>query len=532
MVWLIAKREWLSNLVTARFVVGFLMCLFLIPFTLIVNLYDYSNQSRIFRVDSAKAEKELEEVRVYSYLRPEIVQSPEPLSIFCKGINPNVGNKVKIWLGEKPMFAEGNMKVRDNPLLNSFFSIDFIGIITIIMSLLAILFTHDACTREREHGTLKLQLSNDISRAVMLWGKVCGSYLTLMPVILFCFILSTLFILFNPNVSFSIQDWFRAGILFAACFVYLSVFIFIGLLISTRVKSSTTSIVICLFLWVFFVFLVPNLSVYLSESMISIPSRETLDFTIRDLENEFENRREAYVYRELELPLWWNRSSNTGEDGALIISNCAKSFFEWTRQSTAYSVPLRIEYAEKKWTHQKSYLDNLNHQRGLAEKLSLISPSEVFRLTASVVCRTDVDSHRRFMEKTRAYREIFIDFLESKKVTSSFLWFTPIPENKFLTASEFFSYVSEGEIDNVEEWNRRIAAQNGVAAGIWKRSVPEYFHDDYPFLDITDVPRFRMSADSLTDVLPYILVRLAGLILLSIILFYLAFLSFMKYDVR
>ena len=33
MIWKIAQKEFLLNLVSARFIIGFLLCLFLIPFT-------------------------------------------------------------------------------------------------------------------------------------------------------------------------------------------------------------------------------------------------------------------------------------------------------------------------------------------------------------------------------------------------------------------------------------------------------------------------------------------------------------------
>ncbi|MHC4727456.1 MAG: ABC transporter permease subunit, partial [Planctomycetota bacterium] len=101
MIWKIAKKEFLLNLVSARFVIGFLLCVFLIPFTVTVNIDDYDSRMRVYRVDKANAENSFKNVRVYSYLRPEIVKAPEPLSIFCQGISGNVGNRVKIWLGEK-----------------------------------------------------------------------------------------------------------------------------------------------------------------------------------------------------------------------------------------------------------------------------------------------------------------------------------------------------------------------------------------------------------------------------------------------
>ena len=157
-----------------------------------VNIDDYDSRMRAYRLDKANVERYLSRVRVYSYLRPEVIKPPEPLSIFCQGISSSVGNRVKIWLGEKPLFATGNVTVRDNPLLNSFFSIDFIGIIAIVMSLLALVFTYDACTKEKEEGTLRLQLANSLSRSNVLLGKIVGVHLTLLPIVLFCYILGSI----------------------------------------------------------------------------------------------------------------------------------------------------------------------------------------------------------------------------------------------------------------------------------------------------------------------------------------------------
>ena len=255
MLWHIAKKDFLSNIISARFIVGFILCLFLIPFSILINLDDYKDQVRLYQLDRDNAEKAMKEVRVYSMLRPEIVKAPEPLSVFCRGISNNVGNRVRIWLGEKPLFAEGKSATQDNPFLSAFFSMDFITIITIIMSLLAFIFSYDICPREKEDGTLKMQLSNSISRAQILAGKVTGIFLTLLPILIFCYLLGALIILVSKDISFSAHDWGRVNLLFFASILYLSIFIFIGLFISTRIKSSITSVIVCLFFWVFFVFI-------------------------------------------------------------------------------------------------------------------------------------------------------------------------------------------------------------------------------------------------------------------------------------
>jgi len=276
---------------------------------------------------------------------------------FKNGVSENVGNRVKIWLGEKPMLAKGRAKIRDNPLLNAFFSIDFAGIITIIMSLLALIFSYDICTREKEDGTLKLQLSNSLSRAEFLMGKVIGVFLTLLPILAFCYLLSAFIIMISPGISFTGHDWSRIFLLFIASLIYVAVFIFIGMLISTRFKSSVSSIVVCLFFWVFFVFIVPNLSVYLADRFIRVESHDNLNLVIKQLNKEFSQKSQEYK-ETVKKPDWGliSLSYRGGEDGGKEIYGATRSFFERERLWTIYIEPLRIEYADKKWAHQNIFL--------------------------------------------------------------------------------------------------------------------------------------------------------------------------------
>ncbi len=89
------------------------------------------------------------------------------------------------------------------------------------------------------------------------------------------------------------------------------------------------------------------------------------------------------------------------------------------------SEPIRIAYADKRWSSQKAYLDSLARQARAAERLSLVSPAGVFRAVASAVCRTDLDSHERQMDRARRYRETFVGWLQGKDIFESFRWITP-----------------------------------------------------------------------------------------------------------
>jgi ABC-type transport system involved in multi-copper enzyme maturation permease subunit len=286
----LAKKDFLTNLLSARFVISFILCLVLIPFSILINISQYQDRAAQYRIDRDAAEKRVQQVRVYSKLRPEVVIPPAPLSVFSKGVSGQVGNRVKIWLGDKPMLAAGKTEAGDNPFLASFFSVDFADIAAIIFSLLALIFSYDALTREKEDGTLRLQMSNSLGRSTLLAGKILGIVLTLLPILAFSYLLSVVLILFSRNISFTAAEWGRIALLFAASLLYLTVFVFIGLLVSSRSRTSVTSLVLCLFLWVLFVFLVPNVSANFAESFVRTQSRDNLDRVLVDLNHEREEK--------------------------------------------------------------------------------------------------------------------------------------------------------------------------------------------------------------------------------------------------
>ena len=59
-----------------------------------------------------------------------------------------------------------------------------------MISLLALVFSYDAVTREREEGTLRFIFSSSVSRHSFLLGKWLGVVLTVLPILLACFLLA------------------------------------------------------------------------------------------------------------------------------------------------------------------------------------------------------------------------------------------------------------------------------------------------------------------------------------------------------
>ncbi len=535
MIATLVRKDFLTNLVSPRFAIGFVLCLVLIPFSILINISGFQDRSTQYRLDRDAAEKAAAEVRVYSRLRPEVVLPPEPLSVFGKGVSGQVGNRVRIWLGDKPLLAAGKTEAGDNPFLASFFSVDFVDIAAIVFSLLALIFSYDAFTREKEDGTLKLQMANSLSRSTALAGKLLGIFATLLPILVFSFGLSAVLVLLARDVVFSALEWGRIALLFAASVVYLAVFVFIGVLVSARSKSSVTSLVVCLFLWVLLVFIVPVVAANFAESFTGIASRDNLDRVLKDIDKERDEeirRAQAAAGIPERWNCWWCSSD---EDGVMEIYGSARPDFENFRRTAMVAEPIRVAYADKKWPTQKAYLDSLFRQARAAEALSLVSPTGVFRAIASAICRTDLASHARRMDGIRRYREGFVRWLQGRNAFGSFSWITPTDPETFKTEDELVEKRTGGEFKSAAAYEAWASKQKDFRAR-WSKLSAVKRHgdspDDFPFLDISDMPRYRDQAGALFSGLESSVLKTGLLAVATVFLFALGYVAFLRFDVR
>ena len=535
MIAILVKKDFLTNLVSPRFAIGFILCLVLIPFSILINISTFRDRAAQFRLDRDAAEKATAEVRVYSTLRPEVVLPPEPLSVFGKGLSDQVGNRARIWLGDKPFLAAGKTAAGDNPFLASFFSVDFVDIAAIIFSLLALIFSYDAFTREKEDGTLKLQMSNSLSRSTALAGKTLGIFATFLPVLVFSFLLSGVLVLLSRDVAFSASEWGRIVLLFAASLLYLAVFVFIGILVSARSKSSVTSLVVCLFLWVLFVFIIPVVAANFAESFVGVASRDNLDRVLRDVdkarEEETSRALKAQGIRE-GYSCWW---CSTGDDGFVeTYGNSRDEFLNFHRRAMV-SEPIRIAYADKRWASQKAYLDSLARQANAAGTFSLASPTGIFRTIAAAICRTDLASHARRMDRIRQYRESFVRWLQGKDIFRSYRWITPTDPASFKTDDQLTAERTGREFKTLKEWEEWGSKQKDARARWVKLDTVKVAGDsptDFPFLDIADMPRFQEQAGALLSGLEASVLEAGLLLIAAVFLFALGYVAFIRFDVR
>jgi ABC-2 type transport system permease protein len=439
------------------------------------------------------------------------VIKPSPLNIFSKGISEQVGSQVSLNSNEVPTFATGITTMYENQFLNRFVSLDFVNILAIILSLIGVFLSYDIFSREKEDGTLKLLLSNRIKRSDLFLGKAVGILLTFIPLLLVSYILVFIILWISPLVSLSADDYARILLLFLFSLIYLSFFIFLGSYISSKARTSSTSLIINLFIWCFLLFLLPNSMSYLGKNIVKSDNYSIVRLNTGGLDNEFWKKYgglQKQVKNETGLV---NRSWNINNNGMICFTPLDVMKFE--RRLHELSDPMVLDYAMKKWHLQEVYLNRLFRQQRIIKYLACLSPSEVLKYISASLCKSDMESHIDFMDKARNYREQFFNYYKEKKIFSSYSYFTPHMESEIPKTWE----------EAQKQYER------------WKLTAKPKSTFDFSslgYVSTESLPRFTYKERDIIDGLSDQLWILAGLIAACVVLIWVTYRSFIKYDVR
>ena len=280
MVFHIAKREFYDNMNSLRFALTVLLILTLMIVNAVKHLGDYRAEMNIYRKNVAQSLDRLRSgsENLYDLIEKgpgDFYKQPSPLSFCADGGESFLPNHVSAAEGDYIVGwknAEGThvwingiwtLKYPDeNPNLRDirpdYTQIDWVLVISVVLSFVAILFTFDAISGERDRGTLRLILSNSVPRSQILIGKFLGALLSIgLPFLMGALI--NLFLLNSAShLSLEARDWGQLGVIFLIAMVYTSIFIALGLLISARVNQPEISLTILLLIWAVFVVLTPN----------------------------------------------------------------------------------------------------------------------------------------------------------------------------------------------------------------------------------------------------------------------------------
>ena len=444
---ILIRRELLANLMTFRFVVAMVVTLLLVVANTVVLIADYERRLTSYNTAVKHNSQEIPKAKTYSDVEGKIRvdRPPNPLSIFNAGLDRRLGNSIHVRHTLVPTLWDTQSHSADNPFLNLFSSVDLVLIFQVILSLLALLFAHDAIAGEREAGTLRLTMTNPVSRPFILLAK----YTSAMACLILPVIMSLLFALILFSVSGSIllsaDDWLRIGGILLISIIYLSAFYLIGLLISTLTRRTATALMVAMVIWSTLVLIYPSLTVFAVNRLWDPSSR--LEAAFGEIEQVWERfEREEANYLKNDQFEGENTDFNVNAPGhwgfAHISDSTTLKYFKaenryWSRINPEsepqiphlkayfqFVEPQRIRAAERTWRVRQKALDQVYvGKANVTKNLMRFSPAAMYDFATEAWAGTDFHSIKDFIVAVQRYRQTLIDYFYDKAAFSSRQWF-------------------------------------------------------------------------------------------------------------
>jgi ABC-type transport system involved in multi-copper enzyme maturation permease subunit len=373
----IIKKEILDNITSPKFVFTFLLCTILILLSVYTGVANYRAEKKEYTASIALNKKNLEsQPNIQSLLGigVKISKAPQVLGTVVTGIQEDVGRVATVNVAYDPNLVDS--KYGSNPVFAIFGALDLMFIVKIVLSLFAILFTYDAIVGEKEKGTLKLALSNDVPRDRLILGKAIGGYISLLLPLLIPLLLSLLLLLVIPDISLGGQDWARLLLIF----------------------------LMFLFAWVLIVMVIPKAAVIIAGQARPIPSVHEItaskDAYLQQIQSEGQK-----TARE------WGQKNKPTSDSDQDVKAFQDKYLQYI-QGLQQELTTKID--ENNAALERDYQQKKRAQQSLAINLSRISPASALTFGSMTLARTGVDEYERFLASVRAYKPIYTKWANSK----------------------------------------------------------------------------------------------------------------------
>ena len=383
---LIAK-EILTNLLSLRLTFAFLILIPLVVISVYVLCNDYAQ-----RKEDYDAKVSLHAKTAYTETIT-VDRPPSPLMALVGGVTVTTANTVRLSFYDAPRVKGG---FDHTPIYYIFPRTDYLFIIGIVMSLLALLFSYDAISGERESGTLRLILANSVPRDIVLFSKWMGGYLSALFPATTALMLGIIVFALHPAISLTLTDWWVISLLLVIAWIYLAIFFSLGVFISAISPTTGNAAMRCLFVWLLTVLVIPNVTPHIAQRFIPTPSTQ-----------EIERRYDRIIADTSE-----RRVKDHAEASKRVSNTEPVEYEEYLRVLRRIRKEIEdIEYGHL--TRQRDVLrqlanvhgDKLQQQMRLTAILSSCSPYAVFAHVAATLTKTSGESQVDFLKQTRRYED-------------------------------------------------------------------------------------------------------------------------------
>ncbi len=402
MLWHIVQRELFQQFNSLRFMFAILLIVFLMILNAVGHVKQYKTRQIEYgqQVSTALERLKRNSDNLYNLVMRGpggLNKQPSKLAFCAQGSEDYLPTSVFGWSagwerngvsGLWRLMYDVSPPITGTDIFPTFLKIDWILIVSIVLSFLALVFTFDAISGELERGTLRLTLSNSVARGTVLAGKFLSILMSLGVVLLIGTLMNLL--LLSGSLQLNGQEWGRIVGVFVVSLMYLSIFIALGLFVSSLTNRSATSLVILLLLWVIGVLLIP-------ATFGTILSGLNQPLSTQDYKAQRSIQRKDITERYEVRGLYDHAPTRVRPptDATLLWA-------EFLNEERRADVRLN-----------KEFLATRIHQIQVAREFNRISPTAIVQYAVESLAGTGFQRHLDFLKNVERYADTFNDFLIS-----------------------------------------------------------------------------------------------------------------------
>ena len=460
----IVKREFFDHLNSLRFALTALILAALMVTNAVVHLQSHPDKVRRYSekvtTDRNKFQSETELYQLLKKGPGRLYKRPSALTFIADGGDAFLpGSGVTNW-GSWSRTAGFSGQVKsiwslDYPTANpnardlrpKATKIDWVFIITYLLSFIPLLFTFDALSGERESGTLRLCLANPISRPALLVGKFLGTLIAILIPFYFAVLLNLAIISTDTWTQLGAADWGRLGMIILIATGYVSIFIAVGLMVSAGTRDSRVSLVVLLIVWVALVVFMPSTLGTLATKWMSpvqtahqreMAKRSALDQINADFDERIMDK-QAKQSEGLQLLNQLMELSKTSPKEAEALAKAREEELKLaiakaeSQEADTEELRIKAEFVNK----DVEIRERLNREHLIAQlaqvqsarMVTRFSPAAIVQYALESMAGTGLNRHLQFLEGMHLHIRQFQNFItETDRADTESLHIIGVPE--------------------------------------------------------------------------------------------------------
>lgn len=184
-------------------------------------------------------------------------------------------------------YFDTNM-TKSNPFIMPSNRINWGFIMIVLFSFLAIIFSFDTISGERERRTLSLCLSNSVKRSHILISKFIAINTLLLIFAFLGILVSIIILMMSSSIHFTVETFSEIGLFLLFVVFFTGSMTAIGMFTSVMCRNSNISLLFSVSLWLMFLIAIPNFSRTISINLYPIEKEVAVWTKINDKRKEIE----------------------------------------------------------------------------------------------------------------------------------------------------------------------------------------------------------------------------------------------------